>query len=107
FYVPESTFSKPGQEGWVLQVSPTGAETVAAGSGQLGFAGDEGPATLAQLNSPTGVAFDSAGNLYIADRGNNRIRKVFLNPSSGLFQPTLQMTLEPGYYIAEVRLGQG
>ena len=76
-------------------------------SPQAGFAGDDGPATQALLNSPLAVAFDAAGNLYIADAGNNRIRKVFLNPASGLFQPSLQKTLQPGYYIAAVTLGQG
>jgi hypothetical protein len=47
-----------------------------AGSGDAGFSGDGGPATTANLNSPTGLALDGAGNLYIADTGNNRIRKV-------------------------------
>jgi hypothetical protein len=47
-----------------------------AGSGDAGFSGDGGPATTANLNSPTGIALDGAGNLYIADTGNNRIRKV-------------------------------
>jgi hypothetical protein len=47
-----------------------------AGSGDAGFSGDGGSATAANLNSPTGVALDGAGNLYIADTGNNRIRKV-------------------------------
>jgi uncharacterized protein (TIGR03437 family) len=53
-----------------------GAITTVAGSGTPGFSGDNGPATSAQLNGPEGVAVDSAGNLYIADFGNNRIRKV-------------------------------
>src|ERR1700728_3331899 len=47
-----------------------------SGNGTPGFSGDSGPATGAQLNSPSGVATDSAGNLYIADTTNHRIRKV-------------------------------
>jgi uncharacterized protein (TIGR03437 family) len=53
-----------------------GVITTIAGDGVPGFSGDNGPATSAQLASPSGVAVDSAGNLYIADEGNNRIRKV-------------------------------
>ena len=54
----------------------TGILTLVAGNGTQGYSGDNGPATNAQLNGPAGVAVDSAGNLYIADPGNNRIRKV-------------------------------
>ena len=43
-----------------------------------GYSGDGGPATAAELNSPTGVAVDAAGDLFIADSGNNRIREVNL-----------------------------
>jgi len=53
-----------------------GVITTVAGNGTRGFSGDNGPATSAQLNWPQGVAMDSAGNLYIADSYNSRIRKV-------------------------------
>jgi sugar lactone lactonase YvrE len=53
-----------------------GVITTVAGSGTEGYSGDNGPATSAQLDSPYGVAVDAAGNLYIADTYNNRIRKV-------------------------------
>src|SRR5439155_755129 len=54
----------------------TGIITTVAGTGAMGFSGDGGPATSAQLHSPTGVAIDAAGNLFIADASNHRIRRV-------------------------------
>lgn len=60
----------------VRKVSPDRTITTVAGTGVDGFSGDGGPATSAQLSSPTGVAVDSAGNLYIADGPNARIRRV-------------------------------
>jgi trimeric autotransporter adhesin len=60
----------------VRKVSPAGTITTIPGDGMLGFSGDGGPATNAQLSSPQGVAVDGAGNVYIADLGNDRIRKV-------------------------------
>lgn len=53
-----------------------GRVVVVAGNGNPGFSGDGGPATRAQLSNPVGLAIDSAGNLYIADANNSRIRKV-------------------------------
>ena len=47
-----------------------------AGTGSPSYSGDDGPAVDAGLNSPRGVAVDDAGNLYIADTGNHRIRRV-------------------------------
>jgi len=47
-----------------------------AGNGGSGFSGDGGPATEATLNGPTNIAFDPNGNLFIAERDNNRIRRV-------------------------------
>ncbi|MGF6352999.1 sugar lactone lactonase YvrE, partial [Paenibacillus sp. 4624] len=60
----------------IRKVDPTGEISTLAGNGISGYSGDGGAATLAQLNSPTGVAVDSSGNVYIADSGNNGIRKV-------------------------------
>ena len=60
----------------VRKVSTSGAITTVAGGGGSGYSGDGGPATNARLNLPSAVAVDSAGNLYIADTGNNRIRQV-------------------------------
>ena len=54
----------------------TGTITTVAGTGVAGSLGDNGPATLAQLSSPRGVAVDAAGNLWIADFDNHRIRMV-------------------------------
>jgi len=54
----------------------TGIITTVAGNGNWGFSGDGGPASSARLNSPFGVAVDAIGNLFIADRDNQRIRRV-------------------------------
>lgn len=50
--------------------------TIAGKGGDVGFSGDGGLATDAEFNGPTGIAVDGAGNVYIADSGNNRVRKV-------------------------------
>ena len=60
----------------IRRVDSTGTITTIAGTGELGFGGDGGPAIQAELGDPTGVAVDGAGNLYIADQYNNRIRRV-------------------------------
>ncbi len=57
-------------------VAATGIITTIAGNGTLGFSGDGGPATSAQLGSPESVVVDAAGNLFIADNNNNRVREV-------------------------------
>ena len=56
--------------------SATGLISTYAGNGTQAFGGDGGAATAASLDSPWGVSVDPVGNLYIADSGNNRIRKV-------------------------------
>jgi sugar lactone lactonase YvrE len=63
----------------VRRVDPAGIITTIAGNGKPGFSGDGGPATAARLNGPFQLALDSQGNLYIADGGNNRVRKVSLD----------------------------
>src|SRR5262249_24524817 len=60
----------------IRKVDPSGVISTLAGSGAFGFAGDGGSAVSAQLASPNSVSVDDTGNLYIADTGNNRIRKV-------------------------------
>jgi DNA-binding beta-propeller fold protein YncE len=60
----------------------TGVITTMAGNGTQGFSGDGGPATQAQLNRPYGVAVDGAGNIYIADKNNNRVRMVSASTSN-------------------------
>jgi hypothetical protein len=60
----------------VRKISTTGIITTIAGDGTAGFSGDGGPATSAELNSPFGIAVDSAGNVFIGDFNNSRIRKV-------------------------------
>jgi sugar lactone lactonase YvrE len=60
----------------IRKVTPDGMIRAVAGSGKAGFGGDGGPAALAQLYDPAAIAVDAKGNLFIADTGNHRIRKV-------------------------------
>ncbi|PZF72192.1 NHL domain-containing protein [Taibaiella soli] len=60
----------------IRKVNAAGVISTVAGTGTNGFSGDGGPATSAQLSYSVGIAFDPAGNMYLADRNNNRVRKV-------------------------------
>ncbi|MGD0446232.1 MAG: chitobiase/beta-hexosaminidase C-terminal domain-containing protein [Edaphobacter sp.] len=60
----------------IRKVTAAGIISTIAGAGAQGYTGDGGAATSAALNQPNGVAVDSSGNLYIADTGNNVVRKV-------------------------------
>ncbi len=60
----------------VRKITKDGRIVTVAGTGSQGYSGDGGPATKAMLKSPVAIAFDSKGNLFITDMGNNRIRKV-------------------------------
>ena len=59
-----------------ITASATNNISTFAGNSGYGFAGDGGPATSSQLSAPRGIGLDSSGNLYLADRLNNRIRKI-------------------------------
>jgi sugar lactone lactonase YvrE len=63
----------------IRKVDMNGIITTYAGNGRQGFTGDGGLATQAELSYPNSVAVDAAGNVYIADTSNNRIRKVDIN----------------------------
>jgi uncharacterized protein (TIGR03437 family) len=71
----------------VRKVDPSGIITSVAGTGINGFAGDGGPAALATLNYPWGLTTDSAGQVYIADRVNSRVRQI---SAPALGAPALQ-----------------
>jgi uncharacterized protein (TIGR03437 family) len=60
----------------IRKIDANGIITTIAGTGVPGFSGDSGPANLAVLNGPAGISFDLAGNLYLADTGNNVVRKI-------------------------------
>jgi len=60
----------------IRKVTPGGIITTVAGNGLLGFSGDGGPATSAQLSGPSGIAVDPSGNLWVADSTNFRIRTL-------------------------------
>ena len=77
----------------VRKVSPSGVITTVAGTGVAGFSGDGGQATSAELDFPTSVAVDSRGDIYIADAGNDRVRKV--SPSGVI--TTVAGTGAPGF----------
>lgn len=90
----------------IMKVSPMGQITRFAGQGRPGFGGDGGPAFDAVFNSIRGLASDGAGNIYVADSGNLRIRRI---NSDGVVQ-TLAGTGEPGFSgeggpATEARLG--
>ena len=73
----------------------TGVLSTVAGSGAASFSGDGGPAIEASFNSPNSLSRDTAGNVYIADTGNNRIRKIFAD-ASDLIGPNSTVTTIAG-----------
>ena len=77
----------------VRRVDAMGTVRIIAGTMEPGYGGDGGPAAEARLNYPAAVAVDKAGNVYIADTGNHRIRQI---DATGIIT-TIAGTGEPGY----------
>jgi sugar lactone lactonase YvrE len=78
----------------VRKIDASGIITTVAGDGTQGFSGDNGPATAAAIDSPSGLAVDAAGNLYLSDTHNHRVRKVAI--ADGIIT-TIAGTGSPGY----------
>ena len=76
FDVAGNLYIADGSNNCIRKVNTSGIITTIAGNGTTGYSGDGGAATAAELSASRGVTFDAAGNLYIADWGNNCIRKV-------------------------------
>jgi sugar lactone lactonase YvrE len=72
----------------------TGIITTIAGNGTQGYSGDSGPALLAAIDSPTGIALDASSNLYLADTHNHRVRKIVA--TTGIIT-TIAGTGSPGF----------
>jgi uncharacterized protein (TIGR03437 family) len=83
--------------GRIREVSPGGIITTVAGNGCCGFSGDGQQATSAALSYPQGVAVDGSGNIFIADTGNNVVRKV---SASGIITTIAGRVGQIGYYGA-------
>src|SRR5437588_4005086 len=66
----------PGSRAAASPPPAPGTILTVAGNGQAGFSGDGGPATEARLDDPRALAADTAGNLFIADTGNARVRRI-------------------------------
>jgi hypothetical protein len=83
----------------VRKVDTNGIITTVAGNGTNGFSGDGGPATQGRLKAPCGVAVDAAGDLYIADTDDQRIRKVPLAGSPALALTNVSATNAGSYVV--------
>lgn len=83
----------------VRKVNPSGIISTEVGTGYAAFGGDGGAATNAMLQRPQGLAFDSYGNLYIADAGNCRIRKVWFSDNPQLTLTNIGIYTEGNYSV--------
>jgi streptogramin lyase len=99
-------------ENRVERLGPAGERTVFAGIGEDGYAGDGGPATLAALSHPHDVAVGPGGDIFIADSGNGRIRRV--DRSTGVITtftdavgPPIALAFAPDGSLYSVGLARG
>ena len=100
--IPASTGTQWGQAMTVNDIYTIAGSTAAAGSG--GSSGDGGPATAAELNGPSGLTLDAAGDLYIGDTFNNRIQEV---PVSSGTQWGQSMTADDMYTVIGSSMVEG
>jgi len=91
----------------IRRVDTNGIITTVAGNGTPTYAGDGGPATNASLNHPSCVTFDAAGNLFIGDQNNNRIRKVLLYAGYPTFTLSNVLAGDAGSYSVVVTTPYG
>jgi sugar lactone lactonase YvrE len=90
----------------VRVISPGASVRAVAGTGAAGAGGDYGPAVAASLNSPYDLAFDSQGNLYIADAWNSRVRKVHFLAVPSSSNATIAASPNPIPVSSPLALGQ-
>jgi len=86
----------------IRKIDSGGVITTVAGNGVAGYSGDGGPATEASLNSPSTIALDDAGILYIGDEGNRRVRRVFPQGATAPGDPcAVSTSIRSSYFRAE------
>lgn len=88
----------------IRKIDANGVITTIAGTGTPGFSGDSGPATMAALNGPTGISFDLAGNLYVADSVNNRVREI-IGAGVSTAQPTISAVVNGASFATGIAPG--
>jgi hypothetical protein len=98
-------YGAPYGYSYICKVSASGVISTIAGLDSIGFSGDGGPATSAQISEPPGLGFDATGDLLLADVNNQRIREIYgvatvvttatpvISPASGIYPPNQPVTI--------------